>query len=94
MIIFVTGKSGSGKSTFAKGLADKLGYSYVSLDRVAHTIYEDKTVRDGVVNLFGSDIMCDGVIDRKKLGAKLFNEKDRSKVDLFNEITAKKIKPL
>ena len=94
MRIFVTGRSGCGKSTFAKLLAKRLRYDYVDLDKVSHTIYEDENITNGVVEIFGKDILEKGIIDRKKLGAKLFSESDKSKVELFNKITAEKIKEL
>ena len=91
MVIFVTGKSGSGKSTFARELATALNYEYVDVDKIGHSIYEGE-VLSAVVALFGSDILDDGVINRKKLGRKLFAERDKSKVDLFNNITGEAIR--
>ena len=92
MVVFVTGKSGSGKSSFAKRLADILNYEYVDVDKIGHSIYNDSNVLDAVVNIFGNDILVDGILDRKKLGAKLFTETDKSKVDLFNEVTGEAIR--
>ena len=34
MIIYITGKSGSGKSTFSKRLAKELNYKYIDVDEV------------------------------------------------------------
>lgn len=92
MTIFVTGKSGSGKSSFARLLAEDLGYKYIDVDKIGHSIYEDKSVLDAVVDIFGKDILIDGVFDRKSLGRKLFNETDQTKIDKFNEVTGKAIK--
>ena len=92
MTIFVTGKSGSGKSTFARLLAEDLGYKYIDVDKIGHSIYEDKSVFDAVIDIFGKDILIDGVFDRKSLGRKLFNETDQTKIDKFNEVTGKAIK--
>lgn len=92
MTIFVTGKSGSGKSSFARLLAEDLGYKYIDVDKIGHSIYEDKSVFDAVVDIFGKDILIDGVFDRKSLGRKLFNETDQTKIDKFNEVTGKAIK--
>ena len=92
MTIFVTGKSGSGKSTFARLLAEDLGYKYIDVDKIGHSIYEDKSVFDAVIDIFGKDILIDGVLDRKSLGRKLFNETDQTKIDKFNEVTGKAIK--
>lgn len=87
MIIFVTGKSGSGKSTVAKMLAEKLNYKYIDVDIIGHKIYNDKTLLNKVINLFGEDILDNGVLNRKKLGAKLFAETNKNKVEQFNQIT-------
>ena len=92
MTIFVTGKSGSGKSSFARLLAENLGYKYIDVDKIGHSIYEDKSVLDAVVDIFGNDILIDGVFDRKALGRKLFNETDKTKIDKFNIVTGKAIK--
>ena len=86
-IIFVTGKSGCGKSTIAKMIAEKLKYKYIDVDKIGHAIYKDKTLLNKVTDLFGTDILENGVLNRKLLGAKLFTEQDKSKIDLFNEIT-------
>ena len=91
MVIFVTGKSGSGKSTFARELADKLNYEYVDVDKIGHSIYEGNVLAE-VVKLFGDDILDNGIINRKKLGKKLFTEKDQSKIDKFNDITGEAIR--
>ena len=40
MIIYITGKSGSGKSTFSKRLAKELNYKYIDVDEVGHKVYE------------------------------------------------------
>ena len=92
MVIFVTGKSGSGKSTFAKNLADELNYEYIDVDKIGHSIYEDSNVLESVVKIFGIDILDDGKLNRKKLGAKLFAEKDKSKIDMFNDVTGEAIR--
>lgn len=92
MVIFVTGKSGSGKSTFAKTLAEELDYEYVDVDKIGHSIYDDPNVLKSVVQIFGNDILDDGNLNRKKLGAKLFAEKDKSIVDKFNDVTGEAIR--
>ena len=42
MLIFVTGKSGVGKSYFASMLADKLNLKYVNVDVVSKSIYNER----------------------------------------------------
>ena len=68
MIILVTGKSGSGKSTFAKVLSEKLGYKYIDFDSVVHRMYESDEFTKKVVLIFGNDVLNDdGKVDRKKV---------------------------
>ena len=43
-LILVTGRSGSGKSTFAKLLAERLGYKYLDIDKIGHSLYDDKEI--------------------------------------------------
>lgn len=94
MIIFITGKSGSGKSTFAKELALQLNYTYVDVDKIAHTIYEDKSLIEDLSKLFNANLYNeDNVFDRKKLGTLLFSEKDKTKIENFNNLTWNHIKP-
>ena len=59
MVVFVTGKSGSGKSSFAKRLADILNYEYVDVDKIGHSIYNDSNVLDAVVNIFSNNKALD-----------------------------------
>ena len=39
-IIGVTGKSGSGKTTFASKLAEKLNCDYIDIDKISHMPYK------------------------------------------------------
>lgn len=89
-LILVTGRSGSGKSTFAKLLAKKLDYRYIDIDRVGHSIYDDKEIMEKVVSLFGQAIFDDdGKFNRKKLGKIIFEEKGSQRVKAFNDLTWK-----
>jgi len=93
MIIFITGKSGSGKSTFAKELASQLNYTYIDVDKIAHSIYEDKNLIENLSKLFNANLYNeDNIFDRKKLGTLLFSEKDKTKIETFNNITWSHIK--
>lgn len=76
-IIVVTGKSGSGKSTFCQGLKDSLNAKLLSLDAVSHLSLEDKKIMALLKKRFGEKIFTAGKIDRKKLGGLIFsNEAD------------------
>ena len=87
MIIFVTGKSGSGKSMFSKHLANKLNYNYINVDEISHLVFDDANILEKAYNLFGLQINDEyGRVDRKKLGQIAFGEKDSSRVKEFNQI--------
>ena len=88
MIIYVTGKSGSGKSTFSKQLAKVLNYNYIDVDEVGHKVYENQTIMNKAYELFG-DLINDsfGNFDRKKLGQIVFNERHSERVKSFSDLT-------
>lgn len=66
----ITGNIASGKSEVEKILRDK-GFAVVDTDDIAHGILESS---DAVKSEFGKfDILTDGRIDRKKLGALVFS---------------------
>lgn len=88
MIIYVTGKSGSGKSTFSKLLAKELGYKYIDVDDIGHKVYESPDIMEKVYQLFGTDINDEfGKFDRKKLGQIVFSERHSERVKAFNDLT-------
>jgi len=74
MIITVTGRIGTGKTTVAKMLAQKLGYSLIDADRIGHLLLEKPIVKARVVQQFGKVILVNGVISRKKLGKIVFSQ--------------------
>ena len=87
-IIYVTGLSGSGKSTFAKMLADKLNYNYVSGDEIAHKLYKNQIVLDKVKELFGNEVFDEnGTFNRKKLGKIFFENKNSPLVKDYEDFT-------
>ena len=87
-LILVTGRSGSGKSTFAKLLAERLGYKYLDIDKIGHSLYDDKEIMAKAVELFGTVIFDnDGKFNRKKLGKIFFGERDCQRVKEFSALT-------
>ena len=92
MIICICGKSGSGKSTVSNKLKviykDKL--IHVDIDKIAHDVLKDNVVKEELVKVFGSVILNNEVIDRKKLGLIVFNSKER--MDKLSNITWKFMK--
>ncbi len=74
-VIGVTGGIGSGKSTVTQFLSE-MGAKVVDADKIGHQCYlpGTETFKD-VVAAFGRDVVAkDGSIDRKKLGAIVFND--------------------
>jgi dephospho-CoA kinase len=70
--IGLTGGIGAGKSTALDAL-ERLGASVLSTDRVVHELYDDPSVRDAVVDRFGSSVLRDdGVVDRAALANEAF----------------------
>lgn len=89
MIIGLCGKSGSGKSTLARELINQYEGKMVHLDidKVGHNVLTINEVIIDLINNFGSSIINNGVIDRKKLSSIVFESKD--KMCILEEITWK-----
>jgi dephospho-CoA kinase len=85
-IIGLTGGIGSGKSTVAGFLAE-LGAVVLDADKIWHEILEtDAGIQQQIVDTFGKQVLSsDGIIDRKKLAAVVF--KDRDKLMMLNSIS-------
>ena len=74
VIIGITGNSGSGKTTVTQILAGHGGHA-IEADAVAHNaMAPNQPTFKKIVAAFGSDILVDEKIDRKKLGAIVFND--------------------
>ena len=72
--VIITGGIGSGKSTVGN-LLKELGVRVIDADEIAHQLLE--IFQNDIVNLFGSHILKDGKIERKKLGNIIFNDKEK-----------------
>ncbi|OIJ18281.1 dephospho-CoA kinase [Anaerobacillus alkalidiazotrophicus] len=85
MIIGLTGGIASGKSTVSKMLKDE-GIPVIDADIVAREVVQiGEEAYEKVVNNFGIEVTnSDGTLDRKKLGAIVFN--DEEKRSALNEI--------
>lgn len=66
MIIGITGIFGSGKTTVA-GLFARHGYKVINADEIGHWLLNKKPIKDKVIKEFGSSILTNKNIDRKKL---------------------------
>lgn len=89
-IIGLTGGIASGKSTVSKFLAE-LGAIIIDGDETAHHLMEpNQPIWEDVVNAFGREVLNpDSTIDRIKLGAIVFN--DREKLQVLNQIAHPRI---
>ena len=85
-IIGITGKSGTGKSTFAELLANDLKCRHIDIDKIGHEATSDPSITEELCDKFGNGILGEnGKIDRKKLGAIVFS--DKNKMDELTQIT-------
>ena len=81
-VIGITGNSGSGKTTVCAILAEH-GGDVINADAVTHRLMEQGTaVYKKIVSAFGTGILDENKIDRKKLGTIVFNdEKKRTQLE-------------
>jgi dephospho-CoA kinase len=79
-VIGLTGFIGSGKSTVSQFLG-KMGAKVIDADRVGHEVFKpDTEAWQLVVSTFGEQVVgADGIINRKKLGAIVFDNPDARK---------------
>ncbi|CZE46223.1 dephospho-CoA kinase [Campylobacter geochelonis] len=70
--IVITGSIGSGKSTVCE-LLKQHGFCVIDADRINHEILNSSSKQ--IAEIFGDEFIKDGTVDRKKLGALVFNDK-------------------
>jgi len=70
LVVGITGKIASGKSTVAK-LFSEQGYETFSSDEIVHELYEKPAVKTRLEKIFGSEIIVHRHIDRKIVGQKV-----------------------
>lgn len=87
MIIGICGKSCSGKSTLSNYLIEvyKDKSAYLEIDKIGHKVLEIPEVQSELVNCFGSSILDEGLVSRKKLGDIVFTSRDE--MSKLTEIT-------
>ena len=85
LVVGVTGSIGSGKSTVCRQIR-KMGYEVIDCDKIGHDILLSGHLGyTAVVEAFGTEVIGDEGIDRKKLGPIIW--KNQAKRELLNQIT-------
>ncbi len=85
-VIGITGGIGSGKTKVLELIKNNYDALVIEADKVGHEIQmPGEEAYYNIIEAFGSDILKDGQIDRKKLGSIVFADKD--KLQLLNNIT-------
>jgi len=91
-IIGVTGLIASGKSIVSKKI-DEYGYKLIDADELAHDCYESSSpCFNQIIDLFGSDIVVDGKIDRNIVSNRLNEDKLKKLENLIHPYVIKQIK--
>ena len=72
-LIGLTGAIAAGKSAALQALAD-LGAETLSTDAVTHELLSGEQVRDILVERWGEDVAPEGALDRRRIGAIVFDE--------------------
>jgi len=74
MLIGLTGGMGCGKSTTARFFEEE-GFGSIDADAVVHALLaHDEAVTTAVEGRFGAEVLSDGHVDRRALGAKVFGD--------------------
>ncbi len=77
LVIGITGKACAGKNVYAS-VFSSFGFPVVDVDSLGHAVLQDS--KEAVVQAFGSGVLSDGHVDRKKLGALVFSDHHKLQV--------------
>lgn len=88
MRVAITGGIGSGKSTVAQ-IIESRGYKVFSCDKIYNDLLSDRGFVISLASEFGDILDLNGNLDRKKLSALVFSDKEKLKT--LNSITHPKI---
>lgn len=75
MLIGLTGQSGAGKSTVSQIFKDN-GFFVINADAVSKSVSDSDVGRLALKNAFGEEYFENGKLNRKKLGALVFENKE------------------
>lgn len=89
MIIGITGKSGTGKSYLSEIIAEKLDMIHIDIDKISHEVLTFPETKEFLKAEFGESVFDDGIVNRKKIGAIVFNNK--TKLNKLNDFCQKLI---
>ena len=90
-VIAITGQIGSGKSLLGSYLKSK-GYVVVDCDQLSRQVANLPQTIEAVSNLFGSQYVVNGVLNREKIRAEILA--DSVKCGLYNQLFFDKIRQL
>lgn len=77
-IIGITGNSGSGKSTIARTIQEKIGGIIIDADEIARDMTCSKSkYLDEIVSVFGKQVVKDEKLDRQMMANIIFNDKNK-----------------
>jgi dephospho-CoA kinase len=75
--VAITGGIGAGKSEALKAFA-RHGAATISSDEIVHRLLrEDDDVKRAIVGRLGEDVLSDGAIDRRRVAARVFSDRER-----------------
>jgi dephospho-CoA kinase len=74
MILGITGRVGTGKTTATKQISSLWDAHVVDLDKIGHTVLLDSTIAKAIAKAFGSAMLSeDGAVIRTALSTKVFS---------------------
>lgn len=85
MLISLVGLSGSGKSYIARLLCSYNKHIlHLDIDKIAHEALKEEQIKNKLVSIFGSSILEENEISRKKIGNIVFTSKEA--MELYNQL--------
>lgn len=80
IVIGLTGGIASGKTTVLNEFKKFKFIMTADCDEICHRLYESRKISNMIIKNFGTDILTDGEIDRKKLGKIVFSSPQKRKI--------------